>query len=98
MSKDEVKIRGDWAEVLKRRNCIEIYEYLNNVILQEEEYVGDYLLDKKLIINLLKMAKESELPCEAGPYGNLKQDIEHYIEVFGKVESKQQHKKRRSQE
>jgi len=97
MSRDEVKIREDWEEVLKRCNCIEIYEYLNNVILQEEDYVGDYLLDRKFIIKLLKMAMELDLPCEAGPYGNLKQDIEHYIEVFSKEDSKQSHKKRRSQ-
>jgi hypothetical protein len=88
LSKDEVKIRGDWGEVLKRRNCIEIYEYLNNVILQEEDYVGDYLLDKNFIVKLLKMAKESDLPCEVGPYGNLKQDIEHYIEIFSKGDAK----------
>lgn len=83
LSKDEEKILEDWAEVLKRRNCIEIYEYLNNVILQEEDYVGDFLLDKKFILKLLKMAKESDLPCEGGAYGNLKQDIDHYIKVLG---------------
>ncbi|OPY51940.1 MAG: hypothetical protein A4E48_01364 [Methanosaeta sp. PtaU1.Bin060] len=82
LSKDEKKILEDWAEVLKRRNCIEIYEYLDNVILQEGDYVGDFLLDKAFILKLLKMAKESDLPCEVGPYGNLKQDIDHYINVI----------------
>jgi hypothetical protein len=77
MGKDEVAIRADWAEVLKRRNCIEIYEYLYNIILNE-----DYALDKKFIVGLLKTAKESDLPCEPAPYGNLKQDIEHYIEAY----------------
>ncbi|VVB65186.1 Uncharacterised protein [uncultured archaeon] len=83
LDKDEGAIRADWAEVLKRRNCIDIYEYLYNVILNED-YVGDYALDKKFIVSLLKMAKDSDLPCEPGPYGNLKQDIEHYIEVYSK--------------
>ena len=83
LDKDKEAIRADWAEVLKRRNCIEIYEYLYNVILNED-YVGDYSLDRKFIVNLLKMAKVSDLPCELVPYGNLKQDIEHYIEVYSK--------------
>ncbi|VVB63774.1 Uncharacterised protein [uncultured archaeon] len=82
--KNEGAIRADWAEVLKKRNCMDIYEYLYNVILNEEEYVGDYALDKKFIVSLLKMARDSDLPCEPGPYGNLKQDIEHYIEVYSK--------------
>jgi hypothetical protein len=30
------------------------------------------------------MAKESDLPCEQSPYENLRQDIDHYIEVFSK--------------
>jgi hypothetical protein len=63
-----------------RRNCIEIYEY--NVVLNEGR-VGEYSLDRQFIVRLLKLAKESDLPCEPGPY-NLKQDIEHYIEVFSK--------------
>ena len=83
LDKDKEAIRADWAEVLKRRNCIEIYEYLYNVILNED-YVGDYSLDRKFIVNLLKMAKVSDLPCEPAPYGNLKQDIENYIEVYSK--------------
>lgn len=78
LGRDEVTIQADWAEVLKRRYCIEIYEYLYNVILNE-----DYALDKKFVVRLLKIAKESDLPCEPAPYGNLKQDIEHYIEVYG---------------
>lgn len=78
MGKDEVAIQASWAEVLKRRNCIEIYEYLYNIILNE-----DYALDKKFIVGLLKTAKESDLPCEPAPYGNLKQDIEHYMDVYG---------------
>ena len=80
---DEVTIRARWAEVLERRNCMEIYEYLYNDILNEGR-VGEYTLTRKFIVKLLKMAKESDLPCEPGPYGNLKQDIEHYIEVFSK--------------
>ncbi len=84
MNKDESTIRANWEEVLQRRNCIEIYEYLYNVILNEEDYVGDYALDRKVIVRLLKMAKDSDLPSEPGPYGNLKQDIEHYIEVYSK--------------
>ncbi len=79
LEKDEEIIRADWAEVLKRRNCIEIYEYLYNIIMNEE-----YPLDRKFIVRLLKIAKESDLPCEPGPYGNLKQDIERYIEVCSK--------------
>jgi hypothetical protein len=82
LQKDERAIRADWEEVLKRRNCMEIYEYLYNVILNED-YVGDFNLDKRFIVRLLKMAKEANLPCEPAPYGNLKQDIEHYIEVYG---------------
>ncbi len=78
MGKDEATIQAGWAEVLKRSNCIEIYEYLYNVILNE-----DYALDKKFVVGLLKIAKKSDLPCEPAPYGNLKQDIEHYIEVYG---------------
>ncbi len=84
MDNDESTIRANWEEVLQRRNCIEIYEYLYNVILKEEDYVGDYALDRKVIVRLLKMAKDSDLPYEPGPYGNLKQDIEHYIEVYSK--------------
>lgn len=84
LNKDESTIRANWEEVLQRRNCIEIYEYLYNVILNEEDYVGDYALDRKVIVRLLKMAKDSDLPHEPGPYGNLKQDIEHYIEVYSK--------------
>ncbi len=79
LDKDEGAIQADWAEVLKRSNCMEIYEYLYNVILNE-----DYALNKKFIVRLLKTAKESDLPCEPAPYGNLKQDIEHYIEVYSK--------------
>ena len=82
--KGERAIWADWVEVLKTRNCIDIYENLYNVILNEEDYVGDYALDRKFIVSLLKMAKDSDLPCEPGPYGNLKQDIEHYIEVYSK--------------
>ena len=84
LSKDEGAIQADWVQVLKRHNCIEIYEYLYNVVLNEGDYVGDYVLDRKFIVRLLKIAKDSDLPCEPSPYGNLKQDIEHYIEVFGK--------------
>ena len=80
---DEVTIRARWAEVLERRNCMEIYEYLYNDILNEGR-IGEYTLTRQFIVKLLKMAKESDLPCEPGPYGNLKQDIEHYIEVFSK--------------
>ncbi len=79
LDKDEETIQINWTEVLKRRNCMEIYEYLYNVIMNEE-----YPLDKKFIVRLLKLAKESDLPCEPAPYGNLKQDIEHYIEVCSK--------------
>ncbi len=80
---DEVDIRSRWSEVLSRKNCIEIYEYLYNVILNEGR-VEEYTLDRQFIVSLLKMAKESDLPCEPGPYGNLKKDIEHYIEVFSR--------------
>jgi len=80
---DEATIRARWAEVLERRNCMEIYEYLYNDILNEGR-IGEYTLTRQFIVKLLKMAKESDLPCEPGPYGNLKQDIEHYIEVFSK--------------
>lgn len=83
MDKNDGATQANWAEVLKRRNCIEIYEYLYNVILNED-YVGDYTLDRKFIARLLKMAKDSDLPCEPGPYGNLKRDIEHYIEAYSK--------------
>ena len=79
--KDEGAIPAVWAEVLKRRNCTEIYEYLYNVLLNED-YVGDYTLDREVILRLLKMARDSDLPCETGPYKNLRQDIEHYIEVY----------------
>lgn len=79
MKKDEETIQANWEEVLKRRNCMEIYEYLYNVIMNEESP-----LEKKFIVRLLKIAKNSDLPCESGPYGNLKQDIEHYIEVCSK--------------
>jgi hypothetical protein len=80
---DEATIRARWAEVLEKRNCMEIYEYLYNDILNEGR-IGEYTLTRQFIVKLLKMAKESDLPCEPGPYGNLKQDIEHYIEVFSK--------------
>jgi hypothetical protein len=72
-------IRQNWTEVLKRRDCIEIYEYLYNIILNEE-----YSLDRKFVVELLKMGKDSDLPCEPGPYGNLKIDIEHYVEVYSR--------------
>jgi hypothetical protein len=81
VDKDERAIRADWEDVLKRRNCMEIYEYLYNVILNED-YIGDFTLNRKFIVRLLKMAKEADLPCEPAPYGNLKQDIDHYIEVY----------------
>jgi hypothetical protein len=80
---DETTIRARWAEILDRRNCTEIYEYLYNVILSNPQ-VGDYTLDRRFIVGLLKMAKESDLPCEQSPYENLRQDIDHYIEVFSK--------------
>ena len=80
LNKDEGAIQADWEQVLKRRNCIEIYEYLYSTILNE----GDYALDRKVIVRLLKIAKDSDLPYEPSPYGNLRQDIEHYIEVFSK--------------
>jgi hypothetical protein len=83
LDKDEEVIQAGWMKVLKRRNCMEIYEYLYSSILNED-YVGDYALDKKSIVRLLKMAKEYDLPNEPAPYANLKQDIEHYIEVYGK--------------
>lgn len=82
LDKNEEAIRADWEGVLKRRNCIEIYEYLYNVILNQQDYVGDYALERKFIVRLLKMARDSDLPQDPGPYGNLKQNIEHYIEVF----------------
>lgn len=84
LNQDAGAIQAEWAQVLKRRNCIEIYEYLYSNILNEGDYVGDYALDKKVIVRLLKIAKDSDLPCEPSPYGNLRQDIEHYIEVFSK--------------
>ena len=80
LDKDEGAIQADWEQVLKRRNCIEIYEYLYSTILNE----GDYALDRKVIVRLLKIAKDSDLPYEPSPYGNLRQDIEHYIEVYSK--------------
>lgn len=80
---NEGAIRTEWAEVLKRRNCTEIYEYLYTVLLNED-YVGDPDFDRKFIVGLLKMAKDSDLPCEPAPYGNLRADIEHYIEVYSK--------------
>ncbi len=83
MDNDEGTIRAHWEEVLKRRNCIEIYEYLYDVILNNAQ-VGDYTLDRRFIVRLLKIAKESDLPCEQSPYENLRQDIDHYIEVFSK--------------
>lgn len=83
MDMDEAAIRAQWEGVLKRHNCIEIYEYLYNVILNEGR-IGEYTLTKQFIVKLLRMALESDLPCEQSPYDNLKQDIEHYIEVFSK--------------
>ncbi len=72
-------MRQNWMEVLHRRNCIEIYEHLYSVILNDE-----YSLDRKFVVELLKMGGESDLPCEPGPYGNLKIDLEHYIEVYSR--------------
>lgn len=83
LDNDEGTIWAQWENVLKRRNCIEIYEYLYNVILNNPQ-VGNYTLDKRFIVRLLKFAKESDLPCESSPYENLRQDIDHYIEVFSK--------------
>ncbi|RQW78996.1 MAG: hypothetical protein EHM14_10205 [Methanothrix sp.] len=83
MDNDEGTIRAHWEEVLKRRNCMEIYGYLYDVILSNPQ-VGDYTLDRRFIVRLLKIAKESDLPCEQSPYENLRQDIDHYIEVFSK--------------
>jgi hypothetical protein len=80
---DESTIRARWTELLDRHNCAEIYEFLYNVILSNPQ-VGDYTLDRRFIVRLLKMAKESDLPCEQSPYENLRQDIDHYIEVFSK--------------
>lgn len=65
--------------MLNRRDCIEIYEHLYSVILNDE-----YSLDRKFVVELLKMSGESDLPCEPGPYGNLKIDLEHYIEVYSR--------------
>ncbi len=83
MTADEVEIRSRWSDVLNRKNSMEIYEYLYNVILNEGR-VEEYTLNRQFIVSLLKMAKEFDLPCEPGPYGNLKKDIEHYIEVFSR--------------
>jgi hypothetical protein len=77
LNKDEQTIRRNWSAVLEGQNCIEIYEYLYNVILNEE-----YPLNEKFVLELLEMTRESNLPCESGPYGNLKKDIEHYIKVY----------------
>lgn len=77
MNKDEQTIRRDWLAVLGRQDCIEIYEYLYNVILNEE-----YPLDEKFILELLEITRGSNLPCESGPYANLKKDIEHYMKVY----------------
>ncbi len=77
LDKDEQTIRMNWREVLGRRNCIEIYEFLYNIILNE-----DYSLDRKFVVGLLKIARDSDLPCEPAPYGNLKEDLEHYIKVY----------------
>ncbi|NPV62017.1 MAG: hypothetical protein HPY61_05195 [Methanotrichaceae archaeon] len=77
MDKDEQTIRREWSTVLQKHDCIEIYEFLYSVILNEE-----YPLDQKLVLDLLHMALESDLPCEAGPYGNLKEDIGHYTKVY----------------
>jgi hypothetical protein len=74
----EQKIRKVWAMVLESKDCIEIYEYINNVILNMETP-----LNQKFILELLKMAKPLDLPCKQGPYGNLRNDIEHYIKVYG---------------
>jgi hypothetical protein len=76
---DKQTIRNVWSMVLEKKNCIDIYEYIYNIILNEETP-----LDQEFIVELLKMARASDLPCEPGPYGNLKKDIEHYIEVNSK--------------
>lgn len=78
LDEDAQTIRKVWAMVLESRNCIEIYEYINNVILNRENP-----LDRKFVLELFKMAKPLDLPCEQGPYGNLRKDIEHYIKVYG---------------
>ncbi len=85
MNDDEVEIR------LVGRECsigkiAWRYEYLYNVILNEGR-VGEYTLNRQFIVSLLDMAAQSDLPCESGPYGNLKKDIEHYIKVFGSAEN-----------
>ncbi|MDD2836099.1 MAG: hypothetical protein PHY05_08095 [Methanothrix sp.] len=79
MDTDKQTIRRVWSMVLEKKDCIEIYEYLNNIILNEENP-----LDRKFIVELLKMARASTLPCGSGAYGNLSKDIEHYIEVYSK--------------
>lgn len=83
LDKDREAIQVEWAEVLKRRNCMEIYEYLYTVLLNED-YVEDPNFERNFIVRLLKMATESDLPCEPAPYGNLRVDLEHYIEVYSK--------------
>jgi hypothetical protein len=80
---NEGTIQAQWENVLKRGNCVEIYEYLYSVILSNPK-VGDYTLDRRFIVRLLKIAKESDLPCEQSPYENLRQDIDRYIDVFSK--------------
>jgi hypothetical protein len=82
LDKDEQAIRVNWSDVLKSQNCIDIYEYLYNIILNEE-----YPLEEKFVLELLKTARDSNLPCESGPYGNLKNDIERYIKVYSEKKS-----------
>jgi hypothetical protein len=76
---DKQTIKKIWSMALEKKDCIEIYEYLYNIILNEENP-----LDRIFIVELLKMARASTLPCGSGPYGNLSKDIEHYIEVYSK--------------
>jgi len=47
LDKDEQTIRKNWSTVLKRQDCIEIYEYLYNVILNEE-----YPLDEQFVLEI----------------------------------------------
>jgi hypothetical protein len=79
MNEEYQTIKRNWSSVLLKQNCIEIYEYLYNIILNAE-----YPLDEEFVLELLEMAKESDMPYESGPYGNLKGDIEHYIEIYRK--------------
>jgi hypothetical protein len=75
--KEKGQIRKDWAELLKKRDCKDMSEYFTNIIFNE-----DWPLDRDFVVELLKMAKNSNIPSD-GLCKDLKRDIDHYLNKYG---------------